>query len=287
VHNTNETQKSSALNNSVQNVNKGAQKVCAQNSSNGARNIDARKSSVQTEKTCTDRQKIDAKKDATKDADPLEIVRVKKRLHKAKRTLEDIKKLNIKQWTSLKTSIEKEAKTWKKCLVERKNEPQHLGPSFECDKFGLPRLTSGIKQPTWVHNRRKFLQSLTFKERNILLTGDPFVEFNPYTYILVYNYPEQINQYPNIAQNFQHIVQGQVGGQLKTPPQSPTSSSSCVLSSPEKVVKELRNRTVTTEFPYAKPKSKSWLKMQMQKVKTGSPVLKRMGRPRKPPPKPP
>jgi hypothetical protein len=31
------------------------------------------------------------------------------------------------------------------------------------------------------------------KERNIVLTRDPFVEFNPYTYILVYNYPEQVN----------------------------------------------------------------------------------------------
>jgi hypothetical protein len=192
--------------------------------------------------------------------------------------------LNVKQWTSLKNSIEKETKTWKKCLVERKKEPQHLGPSFQCDQFGLPRLTPGIKQPIWVHNRRKILQSLTFKERNILLTGDPFEKFNPYTYILVYNYPEQINQYLNIAQNFQNIVQGQVGEPPKTPPQSPTSSSSSVLSSPERVVKELRSRTVVTETQYAKPKSKSWLKQTMAKVKS-SPNL-RMGRPRKPP-KPP
>ena len=101
------------------------------------------------------------KSEAKKDADPEDILIIKKRLHKAKRTLEDIQKLNIKQWTSLKNSMEKETKTWKKCMVERKLEPQHLGPAFKCDQYGLPRLIPGIKQPVWVHNRRKFLQSLT------------------------------------------------------------------------------------------------------------------------------
>ena len=212
------------------------------------------------------------------------ICEIKKRLQKAKRTLENIQKLNSDQWASLKKSVEKETKVWKKCMIKRNLEPQHLGPTFECDQYGLPRLTPGIKQPVWVHNRRKFLQSLTFHERNIVLTGDPFVEFDPYTYILVYNYPEQVQNYPNIAQNFQHIVQNQIGGPPKTAPQSPASSSSSVLSSPEKVVKELRSRTITTEIPYAKPKSKSWLKTQMAKVKSSQNL--RMGKPRKPP-KPP
>jgi hypothetical protein len=117
-----------------------------------------------------------------------------------------------------------------------------------------------------------------------VLTGDPFVEFDHYTYILVYNYPEQVQIYPNIAQNFQHIVQNQIGEPPKLATQSPTSSSSSVLSSPEKVVKELRSPTIPTEILYAKPKSKSWLKTQGTKLKS-SPNL-RMGRPRKPP-KPP
>jgi hypothetical protein len=86
--------------------------------------------------------------------------------------------------------------------VERKQEPHHLGPTFECNQYGLLRLTPGIKISVWTHNRRQFLQSLTFQERNIVLTGDPFVEFNPFIYILVYNYCEQIQNYPNIAQNF-------------------------------------------------------------------------------------
>jgi hypothetical protein len=198
--------------------------------------------------------------------------------------LEDIQKLNSEQWASLKKSVEKETKVWKKYMIERNLEPQHLGPTFECDQYGLPRVEPGIKQPVWVHNRRKILQSLSFHERNIVLTCDPFVEFDPYTYVLVYNYPEQVQNYPHIAQNFQHIVPNQIGEQPKNQPQSPTSSSSSVLSSPEKVVKELRSRTVTTNVPYAKPKSKSWLKTQVTKLKS-SPNL-RMGRVRKPP-KPP
>jgi hypothetical protein len=157
-----------ALNSNVQNKKIGAQKFgaqknVAQNLSNLAHNMDARKSSVQHKKICTDPLKTDAKKDT----DPLGNLVEKERLHKAKRTLEDFQKLNIKQWTSLKNNVEKETKTWKKCLVKRNQEPQHLGPSFQCDQHGLPRLTPGIKQPVWVHNRRKFLQSLTFKERNI------------------------------------------------------------------------------------------------------------------------
>jgi hypothetical protein len=99
-------------------------------------------------------------------------------------------------------------------MIERKREP-----TFKCDQYRLPRLKPGIKQPVWVHNKRKFPQSLTFH---------PFVEFNLYKYILVYNnYPNQIQNYPHIAQNFQHIIPNQGARDIpKTPPLSPTSSSS-------------------------------------------------------------
>jgi hypothetical protein len=138
-------------------------------------------------------------------------------------------------------SVEKETKVWKKCMTKRNLEPQHLGPTFQCDQYGLPRLTPGIKQPVWVHNRRKILQSLTFHERNIVLTGDPFVEFDPYTYILVYNYPEQVQNYPNIAQNFQHIVNNPPSPSTSTSSSPVTSEYSTPQTSPEKVQKVLRN----------------------------------------------
>jgi hypothetical protein len=117
------------------------------------------KSTKFKKKSDSDQETDQMKTDTKKDGDPNETLLIKKRLHKAKRTLEDIQNLNIKQWTSLKNSVEKETKTWKKCLIERIQEPHHLGPSLKCDQYGLPRLEPGCKQPVWVHNRRKNLQS--------------------------------------------------------------------------------------------------------------------------------
>jgi hypothetical protein len=99
--------------------------------------------------------------------------------------------------------------------VERKPKPHHLEPTFECDQKGLPRLTAGIKQPVEVHKKRKFLKSFTFHGQNLIHTEDPFVEFSPFPYILVYNYLEQNKNYLNIAQNFQHIIPNQ--GAAETP----------------------------------------------------------------------
>ena len=72
--------------------------------------------------------------------------------------------------------------------------------------MGLPLQQEGIAQPKWVQNRRKFLASLTFKERNLVLTGDPFVEFDPFTYVLVYSFPRQAQNYPAIVEALPHIA---------------------------------------------------------------------------------
>ena len=39
------------------------------------------------------------------------------------------------------------------------------------------------------------------------MTGDPEQEFDPYTYIWIYTYPEIAVQNPEIQLNFQHILQ--------------------------------------------------------------------------------
>ena len=85
------------------------------------------------------------KTDAKKGPDPDDISLIKKRFQKAKPTMDDIQKLNIKQGTSLKNSAEK-------VYGEKETGTSHLGPSFEYDQYGLPRLTPSIKQPVWVHN---------------------------------------------------------------------------------------------------------------------------------------
>ena len=135
---------------------------------------------------------------------------IKNRLAKAKRTLETIQNLNFKQWTSLRASIEKETQVWKNCVKHREWGPNQIGPTYDCDEFGLPKKVDGTKQPTWVHNRRSFLKSLSKEKRNVVLTGDPYTEFDPHTYILCYTFPEQLQQYPHIEEFFQHVLPQEV-----------------------------------------------------------------------------
>jgi hypothetical protein len=51
------------------------------------------------------------------------------------------------------------------------------------------------------------------------------------------------------------------------------SKSSSVLSSPERVVMKLRGRTKTTDVPYTKPKSKSWIKQGLAKFKSHTKIV--------------
>jgi hypothetical protein len=53
-----------------------------------------------------------------------------------------------------------------------------IGPKYKLEKFGLPNPQPGVQQPKWLHNRRNFLEYLSFQERNIFLAIDPFLEFN-------------------------------------------------------------------------------------------------------------
>ena len=121
--------------------------------------------------------------------------------------------MNSKQLSELKASVARETLLWKKNLIE--NDWCNFGPKYKLDTFGLPTPQIGVQQPKWIHSRRNFLKSLNFQERNILLTGDPYLEFDPCTYVLMYSYPRQVQQYPAIAQAFPHIA----------PPRSPTLST--------------------------------------------------------------
>jgi hypothetical protein len=103
--------------------------------------------------------------------------------------------------------VNSETELWKKNLV--KNDCCSVGPKYKLDKFGLPNPQPGVQQPKWVHNRRKFLESLSYQETNILLTGDPFLNLPLVScmYVLIYSYPSQLQNYPAIAQALSHIVQ--------------------------------------------------------------------------------
>ena len=96
---------------------------------------------------------------------------------------------------------------WKNCFKWRAWSPNSKGPLFESDQYTLPKRIKDIEEPKWVTSRREFLKSLPEIERNIILTGDPDQEFDPYTYIWIYTYPEIARQNPVIENNFQHILQ--------------------------------------------------------------------------------
>ena len=54
-----------------------------------------------------------------------------------------------------------------------------------------------------------------------MLTGDPFVEFDPFTYLLLYMFPQQGLNYLAIAQAIPYLLQAQP--QVPTPPPPPNS----------------------------------------------------------------
>ena len=76
----------------------------------------------------------------------------------AKRTKEDIQKLNLQQWTTLKESVKSETAKWKNSLV--RSNWCNIGTYWKLDKLGLPRQIEKVEQPFWVPNTRKCLESL-------------------------------------------------------------------------------------------------------------------------------
>ena len=71
----------------------------------------------------------------------------------AKRSKEDIKKLNLQQWTTLKQSVKTESENWKNSLV--RNDWCNIGPYWKLDKLGLPRQIQKVEQPIWVAKQKK------------------------------------------------------------------------------------------------------------------------------------
>ena len=73
--------------------------------------------------------------------------------------------------------------------------------------------------------RRKFLESLNKQERNIVLIGDLALEFDPFTYVLLYSFPQQAHNYPAIAQALPHLLPATPNqSPPHSPPPSPNSS---------------------------------------------------------------
>ena len=120
---------------------------------------------------------------------PITKLQFQKRQQKAVRSREAIQKLNEKQLQSLKNILKKETELWKQ-NIQKTFARKGFGPAIRVDKYRLPSQIEGVKQPQWVHTRRNFLKSLSFQERNLVLIGDPYLEYDPCTYVLLYSYPD-------------------------------------------------------------------------------------------------
>ena len=83
-------------------------------------------------------------------------------------------------------------------LTERrkKNSPppkyKHKGVGeniYVRDNFGLPVYKDKATEPSWVIKRRRFLEKLSVQDRNLLLTGDPYFQFDPIVYDCIFFTP--------------------------------------------------------------------------------------------------
>ena len=201
----------------------------------------------------------------------------------AKRTREDILKLNNYQWTTLKDSVKTETIKWKNSLV--RNEWCNIGTYWKLDKFGLPREIEKVEQPIWVQNRRKFLETLNKQERNLVLTGDPNLEFDPFTYVLLYSYPQQAQNYPAIAQALPHLVPAtpnqspghspplspNSSGEFFTPPTTPNQPQpGTSKSKTPKLLQRVLRGGKTVEFQDPLQDRQSWIAKNISKMQAKS-----------------
>ena len=75
-----------------------------------------------------------------------------------------------------------------------------------------------------------------------MLTGDPYVEFDPRTYILIYSVPSELKNYPHLVQYFQHLVDNPE--QPQQPPATPPDPTRILRSG--KVIGALKYLVNTT-----------------------------------------
>ena len=116
-----------------------------------------------------------------------------------------------------------------------------------------------------------------------MLTGDPSVELNPFTYMLLYTFPQQAHNYPAIAQALPHLQQAQTPPQ--SPPPSPNSSGeaefftlptnpntnqprpgSTTSSKTPKLLQSVLRGGKAVEFQDSLPIRQSWIQKNLSKM---------------------
>ena len=80
------------------------------------------------------------------------------------------------------------------------------GPTYPCDKFGIPTLPSGHKLNSRFASHKNRIKQLSTEKRNLLLTGDPGFQFDPIAYEYPWaRQPDPLQQQPEQQQQHQQI----------------------------------------------------------------------------------
>ena len=129
-----------------------------------------------------------------------------------------------------------------------------------------------------------------------MLTGDPNLEFDPFTYVLLYSFPQQAQNYPAIAQALPHLVPNQPiqtphnspqpspppspnssgGAEFFTPPTTPnqpqqgTSGASAKSSRTPKLLQKNLRGGKTVNFQDPLPDRQSWIAKNLSKMQAKS-----------------
>jgi hypothetical protein len=80
----------------------------------------------------------------------------------------------------------------KNCFKWWELSPNTKRPLFVSANFSLPNQILGIEEPRLVTSQREFLRCLPEAKRNIILTGDPGQEFDPFNFGWIYTFPELV-----------------------------------------------------------------------------------------------
>ena len=127
-----------------------------------------------------------------------------------------------------------------------------------------------------------------------MLTGDPNLEFDPFTYLLLYSFPQQAHNYPAIAQALPHLLpatpnqspnqsplpspppspNSSGGGEFFTPPTTPNQAQPGASGSNKSKKTKLLQRVLrggkTVEFQDPLPDRQSWIAKNLSKMQIKS-----------------
>ena len=105
----------------------------------------------------------------------------------------------------------------------------HNFHAYARDEYGLPVSVGGTAEPHWVIKRREFLKRLSVRDRNLLLTGDPYFRFDPVVYQCCFFLPRRALP-PILQNNMAHIIPENI---VSSDSESEQESESDIDSDPE------------------------------------------------------